>query len=144
MMLTQRSQVRKCLLKSKTRVYVQRNMAWSYSEKRIENMRGWSIRLNNRIHNKRGRSTSSEETPKYFGAKSALWKWMKISSVIQCWVSLLWISLCTMLWRHKGQWNRIILQTQHTRSRVRPSMYSRNSYFKWRHDIQHNDTYQST
>jgi len=29
MMLTQRSQVRKCLLKSKTQVYIQRNIGWS-------------------------------------------------------------------------------------------------------------------
>jgi hypothetical protein len=29
-MLTQRSQVCKCLLKSKTRVYIQRNIAWYY------------------------------------------------------------------------------------------------------------------
>jgi hypothetical protein len=28
-MLTQQSQVRKCLLKSKMRVYIQREMAWS-------------------------------------------------------------------------------------------------------------------
>jgi len=46
MMLTQQSQVHKCLLKSKMRVYIQRNMAWSYSKKRIKNMRGWSIQLN--------------------------------------------------------------------------------------------------
>ncbi len=38
----QRSQVRKCLLKSEMRVYIQRNITWSYSEKWIKNMRGWS------------------------------------------------------------------------------------------------------
>jgi hypothetical protein len=44
------------------------------SEKWIKNMRGWSIRLKNRIQNKKGQRTSSEETPEYFGAKRALSK----------------------------------------------------------------------
>jgi hypothetical protein len=42
------------------------------TEKRIKNIKGWSIRLKNRIKNKGGRSISSEETPEYFGAKGAL------------------------------------------------------------------------
>jgi hypothetical protein len=33
-MLTQLSQVRKFLLKSKTRVYIERKMAWSYQRSR--------------------------------------------------------------------------------------------------------------
>ncbi len=42
------------------------------SEKQIKNIKGWSIRLNNRIKNIKGQSTSSEEAPEYFGAKGAL------------------------------------------------------------------------
>ncbi len=42
------------------------------SEKQIKNIKGWSIRLKNRIKNIEGRSTSSEEAPEYFGAKGAL------------------------------------------------------------------------
>ncbi len=42
------------------------------SEKQIKNIKGWSIRLKNWIKNIKGRSTSSEETPEYFGAKGAL------------------------------------------------------------------------
>ncbi len=42
------------------------------SEKRIKNIKGWSIRLNNLIKNLEGWSPSSEETPEYFGAKGAL------------------------------------------------------------------------
>ncbi len=42
------------------------------SEKRIKNIKGRSIRLNNQIKNLEGWSTSTEETPDYFGAKGAL------------------------------------------------------------------------
>jgi hypothetical protein len=42
------------------------------SEKRIKNIKGWSIQLNNRIKNIEGQSTSSEVAPEYFGAKGAL------------------------------------------------------------------------
>ncbi len=45
MMLMQRSQVRKCFIKSKTEAYIQRKVG---------------IRLENWIKNKKGRSTSSE------------------------------------------------------------------------------------
>jgi hypothetical protein len=42
------------------------------SEKRIKNIKGWSILLKNWIKNIEGRSTSSEEAPEYFGAKGTL------------------------------------------------------------------------
>jgi hypothetical protein len=42
------------------------------SEKRIKNIKGWGIRLKNRIKNIEWRSTSNEEAPEYFGAKGAL------------------------------------------------------------------------
>ena len=42
------------------------------SEKQIKNIKGWSIRLKNRIKIIDRQSPSSEETPEYFGAKGAL------------------------------------------------------------------------
>ncbi len=83
-MLTQLSQVCKFLLKSKTWVYIQRKMAWSNQRSGSRIWGGGASDWRTRSRIKKGRSTSSEETPEYFGAKSAsaLSKWMKISCVI--------------------------------------------------------------
>ncbi len=72
MMLMQQSQVHKCLLKSKTEVYIQRIIGWSDQRSGSRIWKGWSIRLKNQIKNIEGQSTSSEEAPEYFGAKGAL------------------------------------------------------------------------
>jgi hypothetical protein len=63
------SQVRKCFIKSKKKVYIQRRIGWSDQTK---NIKGQSIRLKNQIKNIKGQSTSSEEAPEYFGAKRRL------------------------------------------------------------------------
>ena len=54
-MLTQRSQVRKCLLKSKTEVYILYKRVWSDQE--------------TGSRNEGGGATSSEAAPEYFGTK---------------------------------------------------------------------------
>ncbi len=72
MMLTQQSQVRKYLLKSKTEVYIQRRIGWSDQRSRSRIWKGQSIGLKKRIKNIEGRSTSSEEGREYFGAKGTL------------------------------------------------------------------------
>ena len=72
MMLTQKSQVRKWFIESKTEAYIQEKNRLIRSENRIENIKGWSIRLENWIKNVKGRSTSSEEAPEYFGTKRRL------------------------------------------------------------------------
>ncbi len=54
-MLTQQSQVCKCLLNSKTEVYILYKRVWSDQETR------W--------RNERGGATSSEAAPEYFGTK---------------------------------------------------------------------------
>jgi len=66
MMLTRRSQVRKCLLNSKMEFYILYKRVWS-------NQR-------TRSRNERGGATSSEVAPEYFGACKArscviIWKW---------------------------------------------------------------------
>jgi hypothetical protein len=58
MILTQQSQVCKCLLKSKMEVYIQ------YRKGRSDQRTG--------SRNRKGRSTSSEAAPEYFGAKRRL------------------------------------------------------------------------
>jgi hypothetical protein len=60
MMLMQRSQVHKCFIKSKTEVYIQRKVGWSDQRTVSRILKGRSIQLENRIKNKKGRSTSSE------------------------------------------------------------------------------------
>jgi len=50
-MLTQRSQVRKCFIKSKTEAYIQRKVGWSDQRTGSRILKGRSIRLENRIKN---------------------------------------------------------------------------------------------
>ncbi len=82
----QQSQFRKCLLKSKTEVYIQRKIGWIQSENRIKNIKGWS--------------TSSEAAPEYFGTKRRLS--LKISGALKYHV---WYSLSVGDWQQQQENN---------------------------------------
>ncbi len=102
MMLTQRSKVRKCFIKSKTEAYIQEKIGWSDQRNGSRILRGGASHLRIGSITLNGRSTSSEVLWKHFGAKrrgllkvKVFWRQKaRVIKVIKISGMIYWLRIC--------------------------------------------------